>query len=67
MTSVLLIGAGLSTQSLVPYLKNLINTHDISLRVVDQDIRLAASRVGEPVYNCSFGALDIRQIDALES
>ena len=47
MTSVLLIGAGLSTQSLVPYLKNLINTHDISLRVVDQDVRLAASRVGE--------------------
>ena len=41
MTSVLLIGAGLSTQSLIPYLKNLINTHDISLRVVDQDVRLA--------------------------
>ncbi|MDA8571031.1 saccharopine dehydrogenase NADP-binding domain-containing protein [Schleiferiaceae bacterium] len=67
MTSVLLIGAGLSTQSLVPYLTNLINTHDISLRVVDQDVRLAASRVREPVSNCSFGALDIRQIDALES
>ena len=67
MTSVLLIGAGLSTQSLVPYLKKMINTHDISLRVVDQDVRLAASRVGEPVSNCSFGALDIRQIDALES
>jgi saccharopine dehydrogenase-like NADP-dependent oxidoreductase len=66
MTSVLLIGAGLSTQSLVPYLKNLINTHDISLRVLDQDERLAASRVGESVSNCSFGALDIRQIDALE-
>jgi saccharopine dehydrogenase-like NADP-dependent oxidoreductase len=67
MTSVLLIGAGLSTQSLVPYLKNLIRSHDISLRVVDQDASLAASRVGEPIRNCSHGALDIRQLDALES
>ena len=66
MTSVLLIGAGLSTQSLIPYLKNLINTHNISLRVLDQDVRLVAAGVGDSLSNCSFGSLDIRQIDALE-
>ena len=62
MTSVLLMGAGLGI-NLIPYLKNLINTHNISLRVLDQDVRLVAARVGDSLSNCSFGSLDIRQID----
>ena len=34
---IILIGAGLSTQSLVPYLKSKLNEYDWHLKVLDRD------------------------------
>jgi saccharopine dehydrogenase-like NADP-dependent oxidoreductase len=65
MKNVLLIGAGLSTQKLVPYLKSLIGSHGIQLRVVDKDAQVAQQRLGERIEGCSFGVLDITDEDAL--
>lgn len=65
MKNVLLIGAGLSTQKLVPYLKSLIRSHGIQLRVVDKDAQVAQQRLGERIEGCSFGVLDITDEDAL--
>ncbi len=65
MKQVLLIGAGLSTQKLVPYLKSLISTEGIRLRVVDKALEVAQERMGEMMEGCSFGALDITDKQAL--
>jgi saccharopine dehydrogenase-like NADP-dependent oxidoreductase len=62
---ILLIGAGLSTQQLVPYLKKRIESHQWELRVVDRDGALAAKRLGEVVPHASSGALDIQDEQAL--
>ena len=62
---ILLIGAGLSTQQLVPYLKKRIESHQWELRVVDRDGVLAAKRLGEVVPHASSGALDIQDEQAL--
>lgn len=58
MTKVLLIGAGLSTQKLVPYLKRLVNSHSIQLRIVDRDLSIAEVRMGDLIEGCSYGQLD---------
>jgi len=65
MTKVLLIGAGLSTQKLVPYLKRLVNSHSIQLRIVDRDLSIAEVRMGDLIEGCSYGQLDITDQDAL--
>ncbi|MCH1401183.1 MAG: saccharopine dehydrogenase NADP-binding domain-containing protein [Schleiferiaceae bacterium] len=62
---ILLIGAGLSTQQLVPYLKKRIESHQWELRVVDRDGVLAAKRLGEVEPHTSSGALDIQDEQAL--
>ena len=64
MKQVLLIGAGLSTQKLVPYLKSLISTEGIRLRVVDKALEVAQERMGEIMHEV-FGALDITDKQAL--
>lgn len=67
MTKVLLIGAGLSTQKLVPYLKRLVSSHSIQLRIVDRDLVVAKARMGVPMEGCSFGQLDITDEEALRN
>ncbi|HCP41816.1 MAG TPA: saccharopine dehydrogenase, partial [Cryomorphaceae bacterium] len=67
MTKVLLIGAGLSTQKLVPYLKGLVHSHSIELRVVDRNISIASARMGRASENCSAGELDITDVTALDT
>jgi saccharopine dehydrogenase-like NADP-dependent oxidoreductase len=67
MTKVLLIGAGLSTQKLVPYLKGLVQSHGIELRVVDRDKSIASARMGSASDGCSVGELDITDIAALDT
>lgn len=62
---ILLIGAGLSTQQLVPYLKDRIDSHQWEVRVVDRDESMAAQRLGNVVPHASFGALDIQDERAL--
>lgn len=65
MTSILLIGAGLSTQSLVPYLEGLVARGGVKLRVVDRDKSTAAARISAPSCSVSCGGLDISDKDAL--
>jgi len=62
---ILLIGAGLSTQQLVPYLKNKIESHQWELRVLDKDGAVAAKRLGESIPYTSSGALDIKDEQVL--
>ena len=62
---ILLIGAGLSTQQLVPYLKNKIESHHWELRVLDRDGALAAKRLGETIPYTSSSALDIKDENVL--
>lgn len=62
---ILLIGAGLSTQQLVPYLKNKIESHQWELRVLDRDGAVAAKRLGESIPYTSSGALDIKDEQVL--
>jgi len=62
---ILLIGAGLSTQQLVPYLKKRIESHQWEFRVVDRDGAMAAKRLGEVVPHSSSGTLDIQDEQAL--
>ncbi len=62
---ILLIGAGLSTQQLVPYLKKRIETHQWELRIVDRDGVIAAKRLGEAIAHTSSGSLDIQDEQAL--
>ena len=59
MKRIVLIGAGLSTQSLVPYLKQRLEQEQWYLRVLDRDASVAADRLGESNDYCSSGALDI--------
>jgi len=65
MKKVLLIGAGLSTQKLVPYLLQLVNTHHILLRVVDKELSIAQRAVETMPSGCTVGALDITDENAL--
>lgn len=67
MKQVLLIGAGLSTQKLVPYLKSLVSSGLIGLRVVDKDLDVAKERMGEVMEGCSFGVLDIMDEQGLKN
>jgi saccharopine dehydrogenase-like NADP-dependent oxidoreductase len=67
MKQVLLIGAGLSTQKLVPYLKSLVISDGIRLRVVDKDSNVAGERMGELSEGCSIGTLDITDEHALSN
>ena len=67
MTKVLLIGAGLSTQKLVPYLKSLVNSHSIQLRIVDRNLDIAQARLGDLIEGCSYGQLDITDQEALHN
>ena len=67
MKQVLLIGAGLSTQKLVPYLKSLVSSGLIGLRVVDKDLDVAKERMGEVMEGCSFGVLDIMDEQGLRN
>lgn len=67
MKQVLLIGAGLSTQKLVPYLKSLVFSDGIGLRVVDKDRNVAQERMGELFAGCSIGTLDITDEHALSN
>ena len=62
---ILLIGAGLSTQQLVPYLKKRIETHQWELRIVDRDEVMAAKRLGKAIAHSSSGSLDIQDEQAL--
>ena len=62
---ILLIGAGLSTQQLVPYLKKRIETHQWELRIVDRDEVMAAKRLGKAIAHTSSGSLDIQDEQAL--
>ena len=64
---IILIGAGLSTQSLVPYLKSKLNEYDWHLKVLDRDFTTAAERLGNPNERCIAGALDISDTDALNN
>lgn len=64
---IILIGAGLSTQSLVPYLKSKLNEFDWHLKVLDRDFTTAAERLGKPNERCVAGALDISDTDALNN
>lgn len=63
---IVLIGAGLSTQSLVPYLKNRLNSNGWYLRVLDRDLEVAQQRLNGANEACSAGALDIQDQEALE-
>jgi saccharopine dehydrogenase-like NADP-dependent oxidoreductase len=63
---IVLIGAGLSTQSLVPYLKNRLAKNDWYLRVLDRDAATAELRLNGNNQYCSSGSLDINDRDALE-
>ena len=63
---IVLIGAGLSTQSLVPYLKNRLNSNGWYLRVLDRDLEVAQQRLNGASETCSAGALDIQDQEALE-
>ena len=65
MKQIVLIGAGLSTKSLVPYLKLLLAEKDWSLRVLDRDPHVAKSRLGDATDRCSYGAIDIRDAEKL--
>ena len=65
MKQIVLIGAGLSTKSLVPYLKNLLAEKNWSLRVLDRDSEVAKSRLGALTDRCSFGEIDIRDAEKL--
>ena len=65
MKNILLIGAGLSTKSLVPYLKALLEEQDWYLTVLDRDIKVAQQRLGTPTSRCRAGSLDITDSDAL--
>ena len=64
---IILIGAGLSTQSLVPYLESKLNEYDWHLKVLDRDFTTAAERLGKPNERCVAGALDISDTDALNN
>ena len=63
---IVLIGAGLSTQSLVPYLKKRLAKNDWYLRVLDRDAATAELRLNGNNQYCSAGSLDINDQDALE-
>lgn len=63
---IVLIGAGLSTQSLVPYLKDRLNANGWYLRVLDRDLEVAQQRLNGENSSCSAGALDIQDQEALE-
>ena len=67
MKRIILIGAGLSTQSLIPYLKAHLTEWNAHLTVLDRDGALAVERLGTPNENCTAGALDIADADALNS
>ncbi len=63
---IVLIGAGLSTQSLVPYLKDRLDSNGWYLRVLDRDLEVAQQRLNGENSSCSAGALDIQDQEALE-
>ncbi len=65
MKRILLIGAGLSTKSLVPYLKQRLQRENWFLTVLDRDVQVAEQRLGPPNERCVAGALDITDLDAL--
>lgn len=62
---IILIGAGLSTQSLVPYLKSKLEMYDWNLCVLDKDLATAERRLGEVNERCTAGSLDITDFIAL--
>lgn len=66
MKRIVLIGAGLSTKSLVPYLKDRLVSHQWYLRVLDRDIKVAQHRLGEETSQCSAAAIDISDTALLE-
>lgn len=65
MKRIVIIGAGLSTQSLVPYLKQRLEQEQWYLRVLDRVASVAAERLGESNAYCSSGALDIMNVEEL--
>ena len=66
MKRIVLIGAGLSTKSLVPYLKDRLESHQWYLRVLDRDLKVAQHRLGEESSQCSAAAIDISDTALLE-
>ena len=66
MKRIVLIGAGLSTKSLVPYLKDRLVSHQWYLRVLDRDLTVAQSRLGHETGQCSAAAIDITDTTLLE-
>jgi len=64
---IILIGAGLSTQSLVPYLKSKLDEYDWNLNVLDRSAAVAIQRLGETNSRCTAGGLDITDSAALDS
>lgn len=64
---IILIGAGLSTQSLVPYLKSKLYEYDWNLCVLDRDLATAERRLGEVNERCTAGGLDITDGVALDN
>ena len=64
---ILLIGAGLSTQSLVPYLKSKLHEYDWHLSVLDRDIATAERRLGTSDERCRADSLDITDSTALDA
>lgn len=66
MKRIVLIGAGLSTKSLVPYLKDRLVSHQWYLRVLDRDLTVAQNRLGHETDQCSAAAIDITDTTLLE-
>jgi saccharopine dehydrogenase-like NADP-dependent oxidoreductase len=60
MQTILVLGAGLSSSSLIRYLLNHSNEHDWKVRIVDRDLELAKSKINghENGVALSFNALD---------
>ena len=65
MKRILLIGAGLSTKSLVPYLKERLQSENWYLTVLDRDIEVAKRRLGAENDRCTAGSLDIMDHSSL--
>lgn len=66
MKRIVLIGAGLSTKSLVPYLKDRLVSQQWYLRVLDRDLKVAQHRLGKETSQCSAAAIDISDTALLE-
>jgi saccharopine dehydrogenase-like NADP-dependent oxidoreductase len=64
---IILIGAGLSTQSLVPYLKSKLDEYDWNLNVLDRNAATARQRLGVTNSRCKAGELDITDNTALDA